>query len=523
MAEGDYLAWTVLFGGGADLRSGRGQMPEKHGINYLNVVLDDYGGVMKRPGSNSVQVLGSGTTRVISEFVWYRPSGAAFHMVHLSDGSVWSSPDLTTYTSRLTGMATADPFCFCGAVGTSPSLADKLYFSNNTNGMYVWDGAAANPTLVSGGPAAKYLAWWKDALWAGNVASDRSKVYTSATGNADSWPAVSWVTLGRGDGDEITALWAEPNNLIVGKRRRIFTIINPTTFENRNVDPDKGVESHWSFITSDDGAYFLSRKGVARLQLQAPSEIVSRNIEPFFTQEVMNFSRLGAVWAYKHADAIGWSVPEAGSQAPSIQIEYYPGLPEKPFVFHRGPWRTFSTWRVGSVEKLLAGSTVANKVLEAFAHVGTDDGVAFSGVAESAPINLRKADIIKYLSHVSVVGRGTLAISFKRNYEDVRYKRLMLDLGQLLVDPWNNENWNDGIWGPRGTYSEDILHPDMYFENVVIELRDVQTGTGLDRVAIGDKLYLLGESRRGFWAVHKVDLRCIEMGMVDHESRLLTL
>jgi hypothetical protein len=526
VSEGDLLAYTIRYGGGADLRSGRAQIPETRGINYLNVVLDEYGGVGKRPGSLPLATLGAGAVRTLSQFVWYRDNGIPLHMVHLSDGTVHSSPDLITYTQRLSGVSTLDPFCFAGGPAiVASTTVDKLYFTNNTNGLYSWDGTAATAGLVAGIGSAKprWIVLWKDTMWTANEVTNRSMVRGSAPGNGDSWPATVFVTVGRGDGDQIMGLFPEPNNLIVGKQRRIFGIEDATTTRNRIVDPDKGVESHFSFVTADDGIYFLSRKGICRLQIQAPAEIVSRNIEPLFTQEVINLQRLSQVWGYKYADTIGWTIPEAGQQVPTIQVAYYPGLPEKPFCFHRGPWKNFATWRSGTVEKLIAGSTVSNKLLEAMGKTGTDDGVPFQGVVESAPINLNRVDIIKYLAHVSLVGRGKMNVSFKRNYEDVRYRLMSANLGQVLPDTWNDEDWNEGIWGPRSTYNEDILHPDMYFENVVVELRDNETSEGIDRIQVGDEFYLLGEGRQGAWAVHKIDLRCVEMGMVDHESRLSTV
>jgi hypothetical protein len=510
MAEGNVIGWTVLFGGGADLRSGRGQIPPTRGINYLNVLLDEWGGVMKRPGTLEVKALGAGGDRIISEFVWERASGP-IHVVHLSDGTVRTSPDLVTYTTRLSSISTSVPFCFCGAVGTA---TDKLYFTNIANGMYGWDGTAGSASAVSGGPAAKFLAWWKDTLWAANTTANPSRAFSSAAGNADSWPALNFVDIARGDGDAIMGLFADPDVLITGKKRRIFAILNPTTFENKNVDPDKGVESHWSFITADDGTYFLSRKGIAKLQLHAPSEFVSRNIEPLFTAQVLNLNLMHLTRSYRHGDRLGWSVVELGESVPTLQIECYPGLPDRPFAFHRGPWQNFATWRTGSTEKLLAGSTKSNKVFEAFGDTGTDDGTAFAGVAESAPINLRKPDIQKYLSNLSVVGRGKVNVSFKKNYRDALVKSIPLTLGGFDSDNWGDENWGAGSWGPSNTYAETIVRPDFYFENVVLEFRDLETDVGSDRVSLADRTYLLGEGRRGAWAVHKADLRCVEMGMI---------
>jgi hypothetical protein len=369
----------------------------------------------------------------------------------------------------------------------------------------VWDGSTASN--IPSAPVGKYLRVWKDTMWVAGTNDDR--VYSSDPGNADVYTAGNWVDLGKGDGDTVVGLATDGNVLIVPKRKRGFLIYDPTTFANRLFDPDKGAESHYSFIHFDQNLYYLTRLGICMFLGDSPSQVLSDNIAPIFQPEVINFNLTNLAWGYTDNNRIGWTVPEAGSGVPTLQIEMLPRGEKKPFTFHRMNIGSFATLRTGQVEQLLGGGTIANKLYSCF-DGPDDDGTPYSAVIETKWFTFGDTLVVKYLRRLLLTGRGTFFMDILTDYESAIKKSRALDLSQFQ-GLWNEvgDKWGDENWGPAATLSSTPIHPDLYGRAFSFRFSDAAAGVQAQSIDVGDVDYQI---QRGTWSLYSGLMEVVGMG-----------
>ena len=159
---------------------------------------------------------------------------------------------------------------------------------------------------------------------------------------------------------------------------------------------------------------------------------------------------------------------------------------------------------------LFTATPSANKLLQAFATIGTDDGVAFTATLETGAISFGNPDPTKYLRRCRVVGRGQLSIQFKRNFSPAAAKTVSLDLtsGQ---DLWSvSDAWGVGTWGPDALLKEKMFQPDVYARFFQIRFTDSSTGVGRKLLPVGSQRYALDA---GEWGVYLVILDAHVLGV----------
>lgn len=474
------------FGGGVNAAGAPNQLAEDDCLGLANMRLDEFGGGSKRKGSVA-QSTTSG--RIISLYIFYRGSAQPQVLAHMANGDLkYSNNNGVSWTGILTGVDTTNPMSF-------ETFNSKVYMCNGIDNYMSWDGSAA--ASLPGAPVGKFLKLWKDTMWVAGADDDR--VYASDPGDAETFSASNWVDLGHGDGDQIVGLDTDGNVLICPKRRRGFLIYDPVTFANRMYDPDKGAEGHFGFIHFDQNIYYITRHGIAVYLGDAPSQIISSKLDPIFAPDILNFNALNLAWGYVDGNHIGWTVAEAGSSVPTMQIEMLPRSEKKPFTFHRAPWGCFATLRYGATELLLAGKSTGSKLLRCF-DGGDDDGVAFSGVVETKWFDLEDPLLWKYLRRLILLGRGEFFVSVLRNYELGIKKTIPIDLSET-EEIWNGvgDVWNDGVWGPTVALQSIKLHPDVYGRQFKFRFSDSSTSTGTQTIDVGDRDYKLV---RGEWAIY---------------------
>jgi hypothetical protein len=481
-----------------NIASAVNQLKEDECLGLANIILDERGGGAKRRGLSHLAHVGG---EVISMHIFYRGELLPPQiLIENANGEVNYSADFgQTWNSILTSVDTSNLMCW-------ETFNDKVYMCNGVDGMMTWDGStqAALPSAPNG----KFLKTWKDTLWVAGTDDDR--VWSSDPGNGDVFTSGNWVDLGKGDGDSIVGLASDGNVLIVPKHKRGFLIYDPTTFANRVFDPDKGAESHFSFVHYAENLYYLSRLGICIYLGDSPSQVISANIDPVFQSDVLNFGVTDLVWGYTHNNRIGWTVPELGTGVPSLQIELLPGSQKRPFTFHRMPVRCFATLRYGTTETLLGGKVDSDNLVQVFKG-GTDDGTPFVGVIETKWFDLQNALKYKYLRRIILEGRGNFFVGVQRNYETGIKKTIRIDLSNIQ-SVWNDpagDVWNDENWGPEVVLETIPLHPDIYGRAFKFRFSDQQDIEGLQSVDIGDIDYQLV---KGNWALYGGILHGVTMG-----------
>jgi hypothetical protein len=497
-ATGQAVVEQLLsIGGGVNLSAAINQLKEDECLGLANIVLDEQGGGAKRRGLTNVYDFGF---EVISIYVFYRGTGPNPQIIaETADGKCQFSADAgVTWTTMVTGLNVSRPLAF-------ETFNDKLYMVNGADGYMVWDGAAM--TMIADAPNGKFLRVWKDTMWVSGTDDDR--IWASDPGNADVYTVGNWVDLGKGDGDSMTGLATDGNVLICPKHRRGFLIFDPTTFANRIFDPDKGAESHFSFIHYGENLYYLSRDGICIFLGDSPSTIISQNIDPIFQADVLNFELSYLTWAYSYNNRIGWTVPEFGTGTTSLQIELLPRSQKRPYTFHRMPVRCFTTLRQGTTERLLGGKAAGRNVVDVFKG-GDDDGVPFVGVIETKWFDLDNAFLFKYLRRMILNGRGLFYVGVLRNYEVAIRKTIAIDLvGSAAVWDGVGDVWGDETWGPHVALETIPLHPDVYGRSFKFRFSDSQTLEGLQAMDVGDVDYQLV---KGSWALYGGVVQGIMMG-----------
>lgn len=508
------LARSQGFDGGVNLRDTVAQLAANELRIGENIVLDERGGAGKRLGCQSNGTFGAGADRILSMYTFYRGFTAPQVLIHTSAGKLYYTTDPTAnptvWTQIATGLSTTAPFSF-------ETFNGKVYFTNGVDNYASWDGAAY--ATYPAAPRGKYLRLWKDTMWMAGSTADR--LYSSAAGDAETWPVATWVDIAKGDGDQCIGLGTDGLVLMFGKRNRIMTVYDPTTLANRVVDFEKGLESHFSIVQTEGYMYFLSRRGIARFDSSGPSFLVSAKLDPLFDPAILNLNALSASFAYTYGNAVGWALPEAGSSIPTLQIEYYPRLGPisqfgnvgiGPWVFHRMPATTFARFRSGAIEYLFGGHGTANKFLQLFAPIGTDDGATFTAIMETGAYDFGAPTRTKYIRRIRILGRGDLILQFRRNFQSAIYKTAPVDLSSAS-DLWSLADlWGTGTWGPDSMFQEAEINPDAYGRYFQLRFSDSSTDVSRKLLEVGSREYSL---TAGEWAIYLITLEGDLLGVRD--------
>jgi hypothetical protein len=507
------------FDGGVNIRESISQLAPNELRTSENGVLDERGGWSKRLGCKSNGTFDTGTDRILSMYTFYRGTVAAPQVIiHTTAGKMYYTNDPTaatvTWTAITTGLSTTAPMSY-------ETFNGKCYFGNGVDSYASWSGTAY--TTFPTAPKGKYLRLWKDTMWMSGITGLDDRVYSSAAGDAETWPVASWVDIAHGDGDTVNALGTDGLVLIVGKTKRTMTIYDPVTFANRVVDYEKGIESHFSVIQFEGHIYYLTRRGIAEFDQSGPARIISGKIDPLFDPSVLNLSALNRVTSYTFNNQIGWALPELGSDLPSVQIEYYPRLGPisqfgtvgiGPWAFQRMPAGVFTRYRSGVLEFLFGAHSTANKFLQLFAPVGTDDGAVFTAMLETSAYDFGIPTRTKYIRRIRFLGRGVVTAIGLRNYQSANYRTKSLDMaGGGGVDLWSTGDvWGTGTWGPQSLYQEAIWNIDAYGRSFQIRLSDSSPNTSRRLVEVGSKEYTL---TAGGWAIYMINLEGSLLGVRD--------
>lgn len=485
-------------------------------FNIENMILEPDGKAYKRAGSQVISSLPSGV-EILSFFRWDRVSQPPQLLAHGSDGKLYYSTNLTTWTESGAGVvfSTTNPLSF--EVGHSDALiATCVYMADGVGQVRRWNGTTL--TAIPAAPVgARYLCRWKDTMFAWTSPTNPDRLWSSDPAKCDTWPAVNWVDIGKGDGDHGTAIFHTSDVLVASKQKRTFGVVSPSTLELRLMDYEKGIESHFSVVKFDADIFYITRLGVAQYVAGAPAELVSGNIQPLFTPLFLNMAKMEQVHGYRVHHRCGWSLFRSGATYPDFVIEFYPTFPRRPWTFHRMPARCWVTWRDAG-ERLFFGRAATNNLAEAFAYgAWYDFDVFFQGMVETLWDDLGDPINRKYLRKCRLWGEGHIHVQVRKDRRDPVSRPMVAEL-QLREQPtWNEagdlwDSLND-VWGASGSVGTDTVWPDIYgrqFSIMLFDLDDeppaVEHPTGLRRIADLEYIHPHG------WSLFQLTLECVQMG-----------
>lgn len=472
-------------------------------IKQENVILSAEGGAAKRLGCELIANF-SGSGYALSTGVLYLASGAPHIVVHTSIGEIVYSDDFgATWEVIDDGMSTTAPFSY-------EEYNGKLYMSNGVDDYRSWNGTTQ--TTYPTAPKGKYLRLWKDSMWVSGVAVYPDRAYKSIAADPETYGAADWVDILHGNGDVVTALSADGNYLIVFKLKSVTSVIDPVTFANQVVDPEKGCESHFSCVMFNGSVFFLSRRGICVFYSDQPSVILSDNVSPTFRPEVLNFDKLTTSWGYACEDRVGWCLPESGSDVPTVQLEFYPMIARKPWNFHRMPVTMLIPVRYQEDYFLYGPSVGSYKWYKAFSvDTGTDDSLPFNAVVQTGWFNLGDAGKTKYIRRIQLLGRGKFYIMIKVDFKTSTAWSSLVDLGEPLEFWDKTKKWDKTkFWGPGQSDSESAFFPDVYGRYISLVYQDSYTDTTTDRIYMGSEKVTI---HAGGWAIHSIAIEPTLLGV----------
>jgi hypothetical protein len=488
------------FGGGVNLRDAPTQLAADEATAILEVLLDERGGATKRLGSTSLINLGA-TPLMLSGYVFYRAGVTPEIIAHFDDGTIRTTSNLSSWTTRATSKSTTAPFAY-------ETFNGKVYMTNGVDDYCSWNGTTF--TVYSTLPKGKTLRLWRDTMWVSGVTAQPDRVYVSDPGNAEVFGALAFVDVAKGDGDGVTCLDTDGQVLIVFKGKRTFQIVDPVSLANRLIDPAKGCEGHFAVAHFDGTIYFLARQGICIYLGDQPSVVVSDRVGPVFAPDVLDFGKLNLAWGFSTQEFLGFILFNVVGT--TFQVVHYPRYEKKPFTFLKVPARTWLTLRGASTEQHFIGHMSSGKLLETLViNIGTDDGVVIQSYIELGWTALGKPNIKKYLRRIRTVGRGTPYMEIKTDFEAGDGRTFLLDMALPAGDTWNPaETWGVGTWGGLVQSTEDAdIHPDLYGRFFSLRLIDADTGTNVKLLDVaGSQVF----RSVGQWACFSIVAHAILMG-----------
>lgn len=207
------------------------------------------------------------------------------------DSVVLTTKDFNTYVLVSSALNSASQLEYA-------QVRNKIWFTNGSNSVFTWDGT--NKVNLDGTngtpnvPRAKYICYYQDRVFglniAGNTASLGWSDLSSTAGAAIdpdtflAWPPGNATTVGRGDGQQGTAMWVYRGQLQIGKERSIYTLYgtNTASYVPRLTTQQAGVISQDSIVILDGLTYYKGYDGIYAydgLNSQRISDLIKPDVD----------------------------------------------------------------------------------------------------------------------------------------------------------------------------------------------------------------------------------------------------
>lgn len=231
---------------------------------------------------------------------------------------------------------------------------DNVFWASDghTDTPQRWDGSAGTTSNVGGTPPTfSFMASHKNRMWAAGVASNPSRLYYSASLDANDWVGVTAgsIDIDPSDGDRITGIRSHKNELLVFKgphRQSIHRITgsSPTGADAfARVPFITGVSSvnHNGIFLVNDDLVFASPRGIHSLAATAAygdyvEAFLARPILSYY-QDGLNHTVLYQNWGvnYLARGLAIWTFAKSGGTSKNIYLAY-------DYRFQPGRWMTWS-------------------------------------------------------------------------------------------------------------------------------------------------------------------------------------
>lgn len=235
----------------------------------LNVIFDKDVGVQRRQGYaqfNTTALTGAAAVRRLYPFD--APDGTQY-VIAVSSDKIYSASVGGSF-SAITGMTglsqTENTACVQGL--------GRLWCTNQSNGLLYWNGTSTG--AIAAGPAGSLIDIYRNRVLVSRVSGNQSSLYGSGHLDGENWTTAAASTSpfiirigGTNDGDSIQCLMGTYNDAyLIGTESRLYALygFDNTDFAVREISREVGCIDDTSVQEMDGSLYWLSRRGIERMQ-----------------------------------------------------------------------------------------------------------------------------------------------------------------------------------------------------------------------------------------------------------------
>jgi hypothetical protein len=282
---------------------------------------------------------------------------------------------------------------------------DTVYICNGVDANQKWNGTTFT-TQGGSPPSAKYVKVHKNFMFLAGNTTNPSRVFFSALGDPETWPALNFIDVGKGDGDQITGLAILLDRLVITKTNSVWLLEGDSSanFVLRRITDTAGCVDMHSIVVVRDALGMLARDGFYffdGVKMALASEKV------IGTFDTLNKSQFGLVAAVYDAARrkVFCSIPSAGMLFNDTVLVFdelrtawtiYKGINAASWVV----WRQFNT------DHLLFGDATTGQMYDAETGY-SDNGAAISMYVVTKAQDLGGSELAKFPTQVLVDAKET--------------------------------------------------------------------------------------------------------------------
>jgi hypothetical protein len=315
---------------------------------------------------------------------------------------------------------------------------DILYIFNGADANMKWDGTTFG---TQGGtpPTAKYVQVHKNIMFLAGNSTNPSRLYFSDIALPESWPALNFIDVGKGDGDQITGLAILLDRLVITKNNSVWLLEGDaaSNFILRRTTNIAGCVDQHSIVTVKNTLGMLARDGFYFFD---GVNMVLASEKIYSTFNALNSSQFGLVAAIYDPTIrkVFVSVPSAAMTSNDTVLVYdelrvawtiYKGINAASWVI----WRQFNT------DHLLFGDASVGQLYDAETGY-SDNGAAIAGYIVTKEMDLGGTELAKNVMEVfldakekSGTGDTTANLSFFKDLSTTESSTISVTVTQATA------------------------------------------------------------------------------------------
>ena len=367
-------------------------LPPNASRNCQNFISRVIGSLQKRTGQARLNATAlDGAIRGL--YTYYYGTNRKLIVAHTDNVNYWNG---TGFTDLKTGLDTTAQVMFETCVNYMVSF-------NGVDAPWKWDGTTVS-ALANAPADGQFCVLHKEKLFTVKK-SEPSTLYWSDSFAPETWQAVNYWDIKKGDGDVVTSLQKFLGELVVFKRRSVHSLAGTSLddFRLNEIDSRIGCVGPFAVVASGMYLYFVSDEGICVFNGMKVTNLSEDRIPKLWGNINKQYLYKAAVGVWN--GLIWFALPEGSSTYNNLLLIYdFPS--DSAYSGKFWPWRginasCFQQYNDGTQTVLYSGDSSAGYVNRQ--DVGTDDfGVAINAFYECKAFDMGKAEIEKKAKKVFI-------------------------------------------------------------------------------------------------------------------------